>query len=116
MRYILKDYSFGKIKVNDSEHTADLIVGPDFLKANWWRKEGHKVCLEDLAEVENLKPEILIIGTGAYGRVRVPQSVIEAFEKQDCTVKVLKTKQAVELYNLLTEKQKKVVAALHLTC
>lgn len=114
--YILKDYQFGRIKVNNTEHRADLIVGKDFLKPNWWRKEGHSICLEDLKEVLEQNPEVLIIGTGAFGRVKVPKSVIKELEKQDCAVSVLKTKQAVELYNLLLEKDKKVFAALHLTC
>jgi hypothetical protein len=36
----LEDYSFGRIVVDGEEQTRDLIVTPDRVVTNWWRREG----------------------------------------------------------------------------
>jgi hypothetical protein len=37
----LEDYRFGRVTVNGSVETRDLIVLPDRVVTNWWRREGH---------------------------------------------------------------------------
>jgi hypothetical protein len=49
----LEDYSFGRIVVDGDEHTRDLIVLPDRVVANWWRREGHSLVIEDLEQVQD---------------------------------------------------------------
>src|SRR5918999_591888 len=68
----LEGYSFGRIVVDGEEHTRDLIVLPDRVVANWWRRDGHSLVMEDLEEVEADLPERLIVGCGAHGQL--PQS------------------------------------------
>jgi hypothetical protein len=58
-------YSFGRIVVDGQEETRDLIVLPDRVFRNWWRRNGHGLVLDDLAEVIDELPKTLIIGTGA---------------------------------------------------
>jgi hypothetical protein len=36
----LEDYSFGRIVVDGEEKTRDLIVTPDRVVTNWWRREA----------------------------------------------------------------------------
>ena len=62
----LQDYSFGRIVVDGQEQTRDLIVLPERVVTNWWRREGHSLALDDLREVEGELPEKLILGTGAH--------------------------------------------------
>ncbi|MBC8384206.1 MAG: hypothetical protein H8E57_01655 [Candidatus Cloacimonetes bacterium] len=111
----IDSYSFGKIKINGKDHTADLIIFTNRINSKWWRKEGHLVRLEDLEEVLVERPEILIIGSGYYGLMRVDDNVVEKFGNDNISVIVLKTQNAVDRYNSLFKK-KKVAAALHLTC
>jgi len=113
---MIEHYSFGKIIVNGKKYTRDLIIFPDRIKENWWRKEGHYLYMEDLEEVLEYKPEILIIGTGALGVMKVPKDLIKQLEKMGIKVIVKKTKEACEEFNKLLNEGKKVVAALHLTC
>jgi hypothetical protein len=47
----LEDYSFGRLTVDGQEHTRDLIVLPDRVVGNWWRREGHALAMEDLDDV-----------------------------------------------------------------
>jgi hypothetical protein len=110
----LQDYSFGRIVVDGEEHDRDLIVLPDRVVANWWRRDGHSLALEDLREVEDELPEKLILGTGAYGQLRPPAAVLEELERRGIDVEVLHTDNAVRRYGELDEHR--TAAALHLTC
>jgi hypothetical protein len=110
----LEAYSFGRIVVDGEEQTRDLIVLPDRVVTNWWRREGHSLALEDFREVEDELPEKLILGTGAHGRLSPPRAVIEELERRGIDVEVLRTDDAVRRYGELDEGR--AAAALHLTC
>src|SRR5262245_49548783 len=66
----IEHYEFGRIVVAGQEEQRDLIILPDRVVRNWWRREGHALVLEDLDDVLDDLPERLVIGTGAYGRMR----------------------------------------------
>ncbi|MEO0260682.1 MAG: MTH938/NDUFAF3 family protein, partial [candidate division WOR-3 bacterium] len=88
----IEKYDFGEIVVNGKKYTRDLIIFPDKIKENWWRKEGHSLCIEDLKEVIEYKPEILIIGTGYSGVMEVKEEVIKELERNNIKVIIKKTK------------------------
>ena len=72
----LESYSFGRVTVDGSEQSRDLIVLPDRVVTNWWRLDGHSLVMEDLEDVLDSLPERLILGVGAYGRPRPNPAVI----------------------------------------
>ncbi|HNR64864.1 MAG TPA: MTH938/NDUFAF3 family protein [Atribacterota bacterium] len=112
---IIEKYQFGKITVNGSSYDKDLIIFPDFIQDNWWRREGHFLRITDLETIINYRPDILIIGTGMYGLMKVDNNLIQVLK--DYNVKkviVEKTKKACIYFN--NETIQKKVAALHLTC
>ncbi|MEM1585763.1 MAG: Mth938-like domain-containing protein [Candidatus Korarchaeota archaeon] len=113
---IIEKYDFGLIIISGRIFHRDVIVFPDEIHANWWRKEGHKLCIEDLEIVLKKRPNILIIGTGYSGVMRVPEEVKEFLKKQGIEVIIENTQKAVETYNKLARESKNVAAALHLTC
>ena len=41
-------YDFGIIRVEGATYTSDGIIMPDTVKASWWRREGHNLCIEYL--------------------------------------------------------------------
>jgi hypothetical protein len=110
----LEDYSFGRIFVDGEEQTRDLIVLPDRVVTNWWRREGQSLAVEDLSEVEDELPETLILGTGAYGRLRPARAVLDELARRGIQVEALQTGEAVRRYGELDERR--TAAALHLTC
>lgn len=112
----INSYSFGKIVVDGTEYTADLIILPDRVYSSWWRKEGHSLCMEDLVEIFKDKIEIIVVGTGAYGRMKVPDEVIRELKQKGIETYIAETEKAVALFNKLTEEGKKVAGAFHLTC
>jgi hypothetical protein len=110
----LEDYSFGRVTVDGSEQTRDLIVLPDRVVTSWWRRDGHSLAMEDLDEVLDELPERLILGIGVYGRLHPDPGVIVALERRGVAVECLHTDDAVRRYGELDERRTAV--ALHLTC
>jgi hypothetical protein len=46
----IDQYEFGRIVVDGREETRDLIILPGRVVRNWWRRDGHALVLDDLAE------------------------------------------------------------------
>lgn len=109
-------YNFGRIEIDGQTYTADVIIAPDGVHSPWWRKEGHNLHLEDLSAILAEKPEILLVGTGYYGRMQVPAETRSYLEKQGMELHVSDTREAVRAFNALQRDVARVVAALHLTC
>jgi len=110
----LAEYSFGSVLVNGREHTRDLIVLPDRIVPDWWRREGHSLAIEDLDEVMGELPECLILGCGAHGRLQPPEAVLEELRARGVEVEAMPTADAVRRYGELDPER--TAAALHLTC
>jgi hypothetical protein len=111
----IQDYQFGYMVVDGERHTRDLILLPDQVVANWWRKEGHRLDVEDLREVLDVAPEVLVVGTGAYGLMQVPEETRRAVEAAGIQLQAARTGQAWQMYNDLRERQS-TAGAFHLTC
>ena len=109
-------YSFGQIKINGNPYSSDLIIYPDRVDHAWWRTEGHRLQEEDLSEIVKARPDILVIGTGFFGVMSVPETTIEFLKANAIDTKVERTGKAVDVFNALQARSKRVIAALHLTC
>ena len=68
-----------------------------------------------LGAVFDVKPEVLVIGQGAYGRMTVPAETCRALERAGIEVVAERTGQAVETYNRFAQ-ERPTAAVLHLTC
>jgi hypothetical protein len=112
---MIEHYSFGRITIDGKTYTSDVIIYPGRVDSSWWRKEGHKLQIEDLKDVIEATPQILIVGTGAYGVMQVPKETLSFLQEKGIDVRIERTDKAVELFNKL-RKGKTAIAALHLTC
>jgi hypothetical protein len=112
----IKKYSFGSITVDGQTFESDLIIYPHKIESGWWRKEGHRLQVEDLSDVLSDPPEILVIGKGASGRMSVDPKVFEALSKSNVQIVAEPTSKACDRFNELQKQGRRVVAALHLTC
>jgi len=111
----IEHYSFGTITIDGKTYISDVIVYPDKVDPSWWRKEGHSLRIVDLQDVISFNPEILIVGTGQSGAMVVPEETIAYLKGRNIDVHAVRTGKAVELFNK-HQNEKRVVAALHLTC
>jgi hypothetical protein len=113
----IDSYSFGNIRIDGSDYTRDVILVGDDVKSNWWREAGgHVYAVEDLEEVLAAAPEVVVLGTGYFGRVKVLDETLTAFAEAGSEIVVERTGGAVEHFNRFAEEGRDVAAALHLTC
>jgi hypothetical protein len=108
-------YSFGRITIDGSTYTSDVVIYPGRVDPSWWRKEGHYLQPVDLADVVASKPDLVIIGTGHSGVMQVPRETVGFLESKGIEVRVALTSKAVDMFNK-SPKDRVVIAALHLTC
>jgi hypothetical protein len=116
MAPVIEDYEFGRIQIDGKTFRSDVIVCPDGVRPDWWRKDGHGLDPNDVeAVLDEVRPDKLIIGCGANGALTVPETTRKWIEKKGVELIALPSKQACEKYNELSS-SKSVVAGLHLTC
>ncbi|MFO8108920.1 MAG: MTH938/NDUFAF3 family protein [Thermoplasmata archaeon] len=109
----IESHSFGKIVIDGVTYRKDIILLGKKAKSDWRRKMGHFLKPEDLGIVLEYQPELLIIGTGSSGRMKVPENVKDRF---DFDVEVYETKKACKRYNQALKEGLKIAGAFHLTC
>jgi hypothetical protein len=112
----INSYSFGLMVVNGKMYKDDLIVFPDKVKSHWWRKQGHSLIVEDLKEVLEYKPKILVVGTGSYAVMSIPEVTRETLKNKDIELIDKITPEAYKIFNQELKASKLVVGAFHLTC
>ena len=112
---MINSYDFGRTTIDRKHYSTDLLVFPDKIKAGWRRKEGHSLQIEDLTEVLETKPDVLVVGTGYSGMMNVPPETRAHIESEVIELVIHKTAEACKTFNHLIE-SRTVVVALHLTC
>ena len=112
---MIEGYTFGQLSIDGKTYTSDVLIYIDRVDDDWWRKEGHLLLPEDLEEALKGRPDILVVGTGNSGLMKVPPFTKEWITSQGIELIAQPTDKACTTYNEL-HTSREVVAALHLTC
>jgi hypothetical protein len=112
----IDQYSFGHIEIAGQSFDADVIIFPNRVQEHWWRRKGHELTRKDLETVLAGKPEVLVVGTGYYGRMHVSDETLKFLRAAGIDVRIAKTGDAVDEFNRLQRECANSIAALHLTC
>ena len=120
---IIKEYKFGSITINGKDYAYDVEVCWTGEVLDWWRNESHIIDLPDIQRALEQKPDLIIIGTGAYGLAKITEKAKQAIKEQRIELIIDKTEEAVRTFNIIKQnskeeegKQKKVIGLFHLTC
>lgn len=113
---MIESYSFGSMTVTGQRHGNDLKIIENKIVGNWWRKEGHALYAQDIDDILYASVETLVVGTGAYGGMKITGEAEEALGAQGINLVAVPTKEAVSIFNSLHEQGKKIAGAFHLTC
>jgi uncharacterized protein len=123
--YTIRSYSAGKISISvplevlqeDSnapaieELTASFIMTPQQLIRNWPPQSAEKINAEHLEIIAELKPEVVLIGTGdtlIFPDMKLTHGLME----QGIGVEVMDTAAACRTYNVLMHEARRVLLAL----
>ncbi len=120
---MIDSYEFGTIVIKGRRYSSDVIIYPDRVKDDWWRKEGHQLCIDDLEDVIEENPDTIVVGKGNPGLMRVLPETEEYIKSKGIKLIIQSTKEACKTYNQLSSPptagfstSQKVIALLHLTC
>jgi uncharacterized protein len=109
--YQIRAFKVGQVQINDTIYTQNLIISPHQLIENWAPQTIADLNHASLAPAVTLKPDILIIGTGAKQEF-IPLDSYGEFLNQGIGIELMDTAAACRTYNVLTAENRKVVAAL----
>lgn len=112
----IDDWSFGKITIDGNDYSRDVIVFPDEVRENWWRKEGHSLDGEDLGAVLERKPAVFVMGCGYTPALTVPNETRRLLAEAGIEVRELPTPEACKELNRLFAEGEDAAGGLHLTC
>jgi len=106
--------SFGSITISGKKHDHDVYV---FWDGTVERRVGdHTIPARQMEYIVEKKPEIIIIGTGQFGVVRVPSESEKLAREQNIEVVKARTPQAIGIFNEAMKQGKRVSAIIHVTC
>jgi hypothetical protein len=113
---MITDFSFGKIVVNGKTYTDDIKIVRGQVLSDWWRKNGHRVDVEDIADILESGPEIVVIGKGSPGLMKTSASLREKLATHNIGLIEKKTSKAIEVFNKLFQEGKRVAGGFHISC
>ncbi len=107
---LFSGYGPGYIAVNGVRYDKGVIVTPD--KVTEWAANGFEaLSAADFGFARELKPEIVIFGTGATQRFPLPD-LARSLAAIGVGVEVMDSRAACRTYNILASEGRKVVAAI----
>jgi len=113
---MIEKYTSGLIVVNNKTYHQDLKIIQGQVVDNWWRKTGHLVDVNDMKDVLDASPDIVVIGTGYAENMRVSEDLTSETRHRDIKLVAEDTYKAVQTFNELFSKGKNVSGVFHLTC
>ena len=114
---MIDQYATGShMTVKGKRYHQDLKIIHGKVIGNWWRQQGHRLATDDIDDIVNARPQILVIGTGYAGNMRVPDTVRQTLKSSQIKVIAQTTADATATFNRLVEEGKDVAGAFHLTC
>lgn len=113
---MIENYSFGKIVIDGLIYRDDIKIVQGHVVPDWWRRKGHEVNREDIADILTAGPDILVIGKGDPGFMRVAPGLKEHLKDNDIRLIEETTRQAVKIFEQMYRDGRKVAAGFHLTC
>ena len=113
---MIESYAFGRIVVNGTSYSNDIKIIDESVIPEWWRKRGHTVSPEDVTDLIDARPEVVVIGKGKPGFMQTSPEVKRLLADRGITLIEEKTSRAVQTFNRLRLEGKRVCAGFHLTC
>jgi hypothetical protein len=113
---MIDSYSFGCLMVNGREYRSDVIVLLHTIVKDWRRVDGHLLQLADIEQYLNPLPNVIVIGTGKFGMMRIAEDLKEHLRSRQVSMNVERTGKAWKTFNHFLRTGEIVAGAFHLTC
>jgi len=104
--------SFGSIAINGRKHDTDIVVFWDGEVLE--RERTHTVSERELMDILLKEPEVVIIGTGIAGHVKIDKEALDYAKLNNVDLIAKTTKEAAKDFNELV-RRKRVAALFHIS-
>lgn len=105
---------FGRVTVGKKAFHHDVYVDPDGNLAP--REGGHRVSADEIRTILKSNPEVIVIGTGQFGCVKLLEEAARVAEAHGVKVVKERTPVAIKKFNELVDEGKRIAAIVHVTC
>ncbi|MBS0422153.1 MAG: Mth938-like domain-containing protein [Proteobacteria bacterium] len=109
----IRSYSAEELRIGEHSIRSSCIVMADALIANWPPASLDELQLNHLEPIFELRPELVLLGTGARQRF-APAPIRLAFAEQRIGLEVMDLGAACRTFNILVQEDRRVAAALFL--
>src|SRR4030042_3225219 len=93
----IDSYEFAHMVIDGQAFRTDLLIWPGRIKSDWWRQEGHLLQLADVYEALAADPQVLVVGTGNPGNMRVDPDLESYLKEQGIELVVKPTREAARV-------------------
>jgi len=108
--------SFGRLVINGKTYTDDLMIHPDGkIEGPWWRKRGHQLSMDDMRELIDSAPEVIVAGTGISGGMKPDHHLESDLTKLSIEFIAAPNEEAIVIFNKMAT-EKRIGGCFHLTC
>ena len=97
-------------------YTNDLKIIRNTVVPDWWRKRGHSVDVDDVHDILNYHPDILIIGKGDPGLMTTSPALQKVLAQKSIELIEDKTTGAIQIFNQMLKEGKRIAAGFHVAC
>jgi len=111
---LIDSTAFGEITVAGKPYDTDLTVYWDGRVS--FRSKDHMLEVGELLKVMKAMPEVLVVGVGQTGGLRVAPEVPQLVGDRRIAFYCEVTPKAVEMFNAFVGSGKKAVGIFHVTC
>ena len=107
----IRAYAAGQVTVNEEVIQTSVIVTPDRIIRDWLPDSFEELEAAHIARLNELQPEIIVIGTGRTLRFPPPDFTV-GFLIRGIGVEIMEIAAACRTYNILLSEGRRVIAAL----
>jgi len=112
---MIEEHKFGSFLINGKQYLGDIKILDTKVKP-WDDREKHTVTFNNIRELLDINPEVIVIGTGNSGFLEVPSEIKDLILSKGIYLIIDKNEVAIEKYNDFLLQKKKVAALFHATC
>lgn len=109
--HLITAYGDGYVEVDRRRYEASLILLPERVIADWPVPELAALTAQQLNGLAELRPEIVLLGTGRRHRFP-PMDVFAELPRRGIGLEVMDSQAACRTYNILAADGRRVAAAL----
>ena len=112
---MIEEHKFGSFVVNGRTYLGDIKIIGDKVRY-WSTRKKHVLRYDDIWDLLESQPEIVIIGTGNSGYLEIPADLRDLILGKNIRLFIDVNKNAVKAYNEGLQQNRRLVALFHGTC